>query len=70
MATLVLLGLGLDEFSMTASSIPQIKKIIRSVTLEQAKAIANKALKLSSADQVREMVEAELNKLNITIVGG
>jgi len=68
LAALVLLGLGLDEFSMSASSIPQIKKIIRSVTLEEAKIIALKALDLSTADEVKEMIELELKKLDITII--
>ncbi|MFZ7132995.1 MAG: phosphoenolpyruvate--protein phosphotransferase [Eubacteriales bacterium] len=68
LAALILLGLGLDEFSMSASSIPQIKKIIRSVTMEKAKEIALKALTLSSAEEVKQMVEEELKKLNINII--
>nr|WP_303864726.1 phosphoenolpyruvate--protein phosphotransferase [Alkalibaculum bacchi] len=68
LAALILLGLGLDEFSMSASSIPQIKKIIRSVTLKEAQEIAQKALELATADEVMAMVTEELKKLNITII--
>jgi len=68
LAALILLGLGLDEFSMSASSIPQIKKIIRSVTLKEAQEIAHKALNLSTADEVKKMVELELKKIDITII--
>ena len=68
LAALILLGLGLDEFSMSASSIPQIKKIIRNVTLKEAQDIAQKALELASADEVIAMVSEELKKLNITII--
>ncbi|MFZ7119710.1 MAG: phosphoenolpyruvate--protein phosphotransferase [Eubacteriaceae bacterium] len=68
LATLILLGLGLDEFSMSASSIPQIKKIIRSVTKEEAEKIASKALELSTAEEVKEMVELELKELSISII--
>ncbi|MCE1644698.1 phosphoenolpyruvate--protein phosphotransferase, partial [Enterobacter hormaechei] len=42
-ATLLLLGMGLDEFSMSAISIPRIKKIIRNTRYEDAKALAEQA---------------------------
>ncbi|MBQ3834014.1 MAG: phosphoenolpyruvate--protein phosphotransferase [Elusimicrobia bacterium] len=56
--TVVLLGLGLDEFSMSAAQIPQIKKIIRSVSKEKAKMLVNKLLKCSSMQEI----EIELKK--------
>lgn len=34
-ATAILLGMGLDEFSMSAGSIPQVKNIIRSLALKR-----------------------------------
>ncbi len=68
MSTLILLGLGLDEFSMSALSIPQIKKMIRSVSIEQAKQIAQKALYLSTPEEIKEMIKENLNQLNITIM--
>ena len=68
MATLILLGLGMDEFSMSASSIPQVKKIIRSVSYEDAKAIAEKALNLETGEEVKEMVQAKIAELGIKIV--
>ncbi|WP_270656088.1 phosphoenolpyruvate--protein phosphotransferase [Eubacterium callanderi] len=68
MATLILLGLGMDEFSMSASSIPQVKKIIRSVSYEDAKAIAEKALNLETGEEVKEMVQSKIAELGIKIV--
>ena len=68
LATLILLGLGMDEFSMSASSIPQVKKIIRSVSYEDAKAIAEKALNLETGEEVKEMVQAKIAELGIKIV--
>lgn len=43
-ATKILLGLGLDVFSMSASSIPLVKDVIRNTTMEEARALAEKAL--------------------------
>jgi phosphotransferase system enzyme I (PtsI) len=63
-ATAILLGLGLDEFSMSASSIPQVKKIIRSLTYEEAQQIAKKALSMENADDIRNMVENEMKKIS------
>ena len=68
MATLILLGLGLDEFSMSAGSIPQVKKIIRTVDLETAKAIADKALTMETGEQILEMVQTKLNELGIKTI--
>ena len=67
-ATLILLGLGLDEFSMSASAIPQVKKMIRSVSFKQAQDIANTALKLETGEAVAEMVKAKISDLGIKIV--
>jgi phosphotransferase system enzyme I (PtsI) len=50
----VLLGLGLDEFSMTPSAIPLAKKLIRSLSVAQAEQIAKRALSLPTLAEVRE----------------
>ncbi|AYO30905.1 phosphoenolpyruvate--protein phosphotransferase [Biomaibacter acetigenes] len=59
----ILLGMGLDEFSMSASSIPQVKKIIRALSYDEAKQIAEKALSLERPEEIREMVEGVIQKL-------
>lgn len=55
-ATLLLLGMGLDEFSMSAISIPSIKKIIRNTNFEDAKALAEQALAQPTAEDLMNMV--------------
>jgi phosphotransferase system enzyme I (PtsI) len=55
-ATAILLGLGLDEFSMTASSIPQIKRIIRNSSIESCRALADECLRGRSITEVRATV--------------
>jgi phosphotransferase system enzyme I (PtsI) len=54
----ILLGLGLDEFSMAASAIPQVKMIIRGTTLEDCRALAKKALLNISYKQTDALVKA------------
>jgi phosphoenolpyruvate-protein kinase (PTS system EI component) len=54
----VLLGLGLDEFSMAPPLIPRAKAILRRWTLTEARQLAEEALKLDTAGGVRELVQA------------
>jgi len=61
--TLILLGLGLDEFSTSPIVLPEIKRVIRSVTLDEAKRVAHKALTLSTGREVEEYVSSKLKEL-------
>ena len=54
LATTLLLGMGLDEFSMSASSILEIKSIIHNTTWSEAKAIAQHVTTLETTEQIRE----------------
>jgi phosphotransferase system enzyme I (PtsI) len=60
---LILLGLGLDEFSMPPAVIPEIKYIIRSVSIRQAKDIALAALKLSTGREIEEFSQSKLREI-------
>lgn len=66
-STLILLGMGLDEFSMNAPSIQAVKKVIRSTSMKEAKEIAKKALTFDTAKEVQDFAHNELKKLGITI---
>ncbi|MBI5145044.1 MAG: phosphoenolpyruvate--protein phosphotransferase [Candidatus Omnitrophica bacterium] len=60
---LILLGLGLDDFSMPPVVIPEVKYIIRSLTLSQAQEITQAALKLSTGREVEEFSQAKLREI-------
>jgi len=60
---LILLGLGLDEFSMPPQVVPEVKYIIRSISTKQAEAIATQALKLSTGKEVEEFSQAKLREI-------
>ncbi|NCB01335.1 MAG: phosphoenolpyruvate--protein phosphotransferase [Spirochaetia bacterium] len=48
LSTLLLVGLGLDEFSMSPMSILEIKNIIRSITLQEAKELVETVMEMKS----------------------
>ena len=58
-AVLLLIGLGVTELSVNAPSIPAVKQAVRSIDAETAGALAGEALTLSSAAEVRALVEHE-----------
>ena len=61
LATAVLLGLGNhQELSMEPHSIPKVKKIIRKITLEEARQMANHVLSLSSTEEINRFILKEM----------
>ncbi|GAA4501759.1 phosphoenolpyruvate-protein phosphotransferase PtsI [Pseudaeromonas paramecii] len=56
-ATLLLLGMGLDEFSMSAMSIPRVKQIIRSSNYAEVKAMAEQALASATIAEVEAVID-------------
>ncbi|WP_373778037.1 phosphoenolpyruvate-protein phosphotransferase PtsI [Glaesserella sp.] len=63
-ATALLLGMGLDEFSMSAISVPHVKKLARSINYADAKALADKALAQPTAADIERLVDEFYQKLH------
>jgi phosphotransferase system enzyme I (PtsI) len=61
--TLLLLGLGLNTFSMNGPDIPEVKKIIRSTTMEHAKQVARRVMSFDSERQVMHFLREETRKI-------
>jgi phosphocarrier protein FPr len=57
-ATPILLGLGLDEFSMSAPAIPAVKHAISQLTMSETPELAKAVLQLDSAESVRQYVKS------------
>lgn len=53
----IYLGMGLDEFSMSASSVLKARKQISEFTLNEAKQIAEKVLSLSTSEEIEEYIK-------------
>lgn len=67
--TLLLLGMGLRQLSVTPHSIPEIKKIIRSVTLEEAQQVTQEAMCLETARDVNSYLREKTRRLLPEVMG-
>jgi phosphotransferase system enzyme I (PtsI) len=61
--TILLLGLGLRQLSMTPQNIPEIKKIIRSITIEEAKQVAQEAMRFETARDVNNYLREQTRRI-------
>jgi phosphocarrier protein FPr/phosphocarrier protein len=52
----VLIGLGVRELSVVPTSVPQLKSLIRTLTMDACRALAQRALALDTAEAVRALV--------------
>ena len=60
----LLVGLGLDEFSMSASSVLKTRSLISKLTLDDMKALADKAInECATVQEVEALVEEAVSKL-------
>jgi phosphotransferase system enzyme I (PtsI) len=61
--TMLLLGMGLRRFSVTPSSIPEIKKVCRTVTIEQCRLVAERTRSMENARNIKSYLREELKKI-------
>jgi phosphotransferase system enzyme I (PtsI) len=61
--TLLLLGLGLRTFSCSPPALPEIKKIIRSVTMEQARKVARRVMQFDSDKEIINFLRAQTRQV-------
>ncbi len=57
----ILLGLGMDELSVSIPSVPTVKAQVRSLKIADWQPVAREALNCSTAQEVRELVKKHLN---------
>jgi phosphoenolpyruvate-protein phosphotransferase (PTS system enzyme I) len=61
----ILIGLGLNELSMSSTSILPIKKMVRSVRLTDVQRICSEAMGLMTGQEVEEFVSSQMKKLGV-----
>jgi len=70
LCVLILLGLGVDEFSVAPTSLLEIKKIIRNTNWEEVQGIAAKLLKSKTSPEAKRFAERRLSQRIKRIVQG
>jgi phosphotransferase system enzyme I (PtsI) len=60
LAAPILLGLGLDEFSMNPPMVPVVKQILRNLDAKKMEILAAQALQLESPKDIQQFVKAEV----------
>ena len=61
--TLLLLGLGVRHFSVAPGAVPEVKRVVRSVTRHEAQAIAARALEFATPEEVDDYLFEETERL-------
>ena len=61
-SAILLLGMGLGTFSMSASAVLRIKWVIRSFSCQRAKQVLYRAMRMESGEAVRKMLDDELHR--------
>ncbi len=61
--TMLLLGMGLRRLSVTPHNIPEIKKVIRSITIEEAKEVAREAMQFETARDVTNYLREQTRRI-------
>lgn len=65
-AAILLAAMGFDVLSMNATSLPKVKSVIRSVTMEQAERLLTKVMGMINADMINDCVDEALQEAGIT----
>jgi phosphoenolpyruvate-protein phosphotransferase (PTS system enzyme I) len=59
-ATILLVGMGIDELSVVPSVLPEVKKIIRSISFKEAQIIARRAMSMGTPEEVHDYLRKTL----------
>jgi phosphotransferase system enzyme I (PtsI) len=60
--TMLLLGIGLRSLSVTPAALPEIKQVCRRISIADCERVAERALQLESARDVKTFLKEELSK--------
>jgi phosphotransferase system enzyme I (PtsI) len=61
----VLLGLGYENFSMSATSLLRVKSMLLNITRKEARELVRRALRMSDAESISQFITDSLGKPEI-----
>jgi phosphotransferase system enzyme I (PtsI) len=67
--TMLLLGLGIRQLSVTPHNIPEIKKIVRSIAIPEATKVAQEVMRLETARDVNNYLREQTRRVLPEVVG-
>jgi phosphotransferase system enzyme I (PtsI) len=67
-AAILLLGLSFDEFSASPASVPDIKIALRAARYVDARRVAEQAVRMTSASEIRSFLTRELAEMGVPAV--
>ena len=65
LATVLLMGLGVDSLSMSVGSMMKVKWVVRSFSVSRARQLLHAALRMEDASQVRRFMEGALDEMGL-----
>jgi len=65
-AAILLMAMGFDVLSMSATNLPKVKSVIRGISLQLAKDLLAEVIVMTNAEQVRVRVEQALKDADVT----
>jgi phosphotransferase system enzyme I (PtsP) len=65
-AAILLMAMGYDVLSMSATNLPKVKSVIRGITFERAKQLLSEVMRMSNGDLIREHIARELRETGLT----
>ncbi len=63
----LLIGLGLDELSMNAQTIPEVKSLVRELNYEECRVLAEEALKLATPEEVSALLQEWMKRITLDL---
>jgi phosphotransferase system enzyme I (PtsI) len=62
LATILLVGMEIDELSVSPIDVPEIKRIIRNIGFREAKKLARQALEFSTAKEISQFIRQHMRQ--------